>query len=66
VDDSLLNLQVFALNCLKIPLEDSMPRKTEYLGTGPDDIALQDSTVDEKNQVPLLLARNENFSGSKI
>lgn len=42
-----------------------MPRKTEYVGTGPDNSVPQDSTVIGKNEAPLLLAKNENSSGLK-
>lgn len=47
-EGSLLNPQVFAPDCSKIPVEDS-PRKTEYVGTGPDNSVPQDSTVIGKN-----------------
>lgn len=49
MDGSLLNLQVFAPGCSKIPPEESTLKKTEYLGTDPGDDAQRDSlTVAEK------------------
>jgi len=41
-----------------------MPRKTEYVGTGPDNSAPKFDS--HRQKAPLLLAQNENSSGLKI